>query len=102
MTQVETPKPSAVRARTVHAAPAQTSGAGEAMTGAQALIRALEMAGATDIFGYPGGAILPAYDPLMDSPAPDGWAGTVCKGRARNAEGFGVSTCVMVSPEVER
>jgi len=37
------------------------------MTGAQALIRALEHAGATDIFGLPGGAILPAYDPLMDS-----------------------------------
>ncbi len=37
------------------------------MTGAQALITALECAGATDIFGLPGGAILPAYDPLMDS-----------------------------------
>jgi len=39
----------------------------EQMSGAQALIRALEHAGATDIFGLPGGAILPAYDPLMDS-----------------------------------
>jgi acetolactate synthase-1/2/3 large subunit len=37
------------------------------MTGAQALIRSLELAGATDIFGLPGGAILPAYDPLFDS-----------------------------------
>jgi len=67
MTQVETPKPTPVRARAVYATPAQAPSAGEAMTGAQALIRALEMAGATDIFGYPGGAILPAYDPLMDS-----------------------------------
>ncbi len=40
---------------------------GEQMTGAQSLIRALESAGVTDIFGIPGGAILPAYDPLMDS-----------------------------------
>ena len=40
---------------------------GEGMTGAQSLIRSLESAGATDIFGIPGGAILPAYDPLMDS-----------------------------------
>ena len=40
---------------------------GEEMTGAQSLIRALESAGVTDIFGIPGGAILPAYDPLMDS-----------------------------------
>jgi acetolactate synthase I/II/III large subunit len=37
------------------------------MTGAQALIRSLELAGATDIFGIPGGSILPAYDPLFDS-----------------------------------
>ena len=39
----------------------------EQMTGAQSLIRSLEAAGTTDIFGIPGGAILPAYDPLMDS-----------------------------------
>jgi acetolactate synthase-1/2/3 large subunit len=37
------------------------------MTGAQSLIRSLEAAGTTEIFGIPGGAILPAYDPLMDS-----------------------------------
>jgi len=37
------------------------------MTGAKSLITSLESAGVTDIFGIPGGAILPAYDPLMDS-----------------------------------
>lgn len=37
------------------------------ITGAQSLIKSLEAAGATDVFGIPGGAILPAYDPLMDS-----------------------------------
>ena len=37
------------------------------VTGAQSLIRSLEAAGTDDIFGIPGGAILPAYDPLMDS-----------------------------------
>ncbi len=37
------------------------------MTGAQALVRSLEEVGATDVFGIPGGAILPAYDPLFDS-----------------------------------
>ncbi len=37
------------------------------ITGAQSLIKSLENAGTTDIFGIPGGAILPAYDPLMDS-----------------------------------
>ena len=37
------------------------------MTGAQALVRALEKVGAEVVFGLPGGAILPAYDPLLDS-----------------------------------
>jgi acetolactate synthase-1/2/3 large subunit len=39
----------------------------EQVTGAQALIRALECAGVDTVFGIPGGAILPAYDPLLDS-----------------------------------
>ncbi|MBI4900965.1 MAG: acetolactate synthase large subunit, partial [Actinobacteria bacterium] len=39
----------------------------EQVTGAQSLVTSLEAAGVTDIFGIPGGAILPAYDPLMDS-----------------------------------
>jgi len=39
----------------------------EEMTGAESLIRALECAGVDTIFGIPGGAILPAYDPLFDS-----------------------------------
>src|SRR5882724_6689057 len=37
------------------------------LTGAQALVRALEEVGAEVVFGIPGGAILPAYDPLFDS-----------------------------------
>ena len=36
-------------------------------TGAQALVRSLEEVGADVVFGIPGGAILPAYDPLYDS-----------------------------------
>src|SRR3954469_14110924 len=39
----------------------------ERMTGAQALVRALEQVGVDTVFGIPGGAILPAYDPLYDS-----------------------------------
>jgi acetolactate synthase-1/2/3 large subunit len=39
----------------------------EVLTGAQGIIRSLELLGVTDIFGLPGGAILPTYDPLMDS-----------------------------------
>ena len=37
------------------------------ITGAQSLVRSLEHAGVEVVFGIPGGAILPAYDPLMDS-----------------------------------
>jgi acetolactate synthase-1/2/3 large subunit len=37
------------------------------LTGAQALIRSLEHEGVEVIFGIPGGAILPAYDPIRDS-----------------------------------
>jgi len=39
----------------------------ERMTGAQALVRALEEVDVDTVFGIPGGAILPAYDPLFDS-----------------------------------
>ncbi len=39
----------------------------EQLTGAQSLVRALEHAEVDTIFGIPGGAILPAYDPLFDS-----------------------------------
>ncbi|MDE2409551.1 MAG: acetolactate synthase large subunit, partial [Actinomycetales bacterium] len=39
----------------------------EVLTGAQAIIRSLEMLGIEHVFGLPGGAILPTYDPLMDS-----------------------------------
>jgi acetolactate synthase I/II/III large subunit len=38
------------------------------VTGAQSLIRSLEHAGVEVVFGIPGGAILPAYDPLIESP----------------------------------
>jgi len=39
----------------------------EQMTGAQSIVRSLEAAGVDTVFGIPGGAILPLYDPLMDS-----------------------------------
>lgn len=37
------------------------------ITGAQALVNALEDSGVDVMFGIPGGAILPAYDPIFDS-----------------------------------
>ncbi|GAA2919274.1 acetolactate synthase-1/2/3 large subunit [Microbacterium keratanolyticum] len=46
--------------------PARPASAPE-LTGAEAVVRSLELLGVTDVFGLPGGAILPVYDPLMDS-----------------------------------
>lgn len=40
---------------------------GTAMTGATSLVKSLEAAGVDVMFGIPGGAILPAYDPIYDS-----------------------------------
>ncbi len=37
------------------------------LTGAQALVKSLEMCDVEVMFGLPGGAILPVYDPILDS-----------------------------------
>ncbi len=41
---------------------------GQPTNGGRALIQSLEMEGVEAIFGLPGGAILPVYDPIIDSP----------------------------------
>ncbi len=46
---------------------AENEAEGTQLTGAQSLVRSLEDVGADTVFGIPGGAILPAYDPLYDS-----------------------------------
>src|SRR5581483_11361891 len=52
----------------VSAQPAAPAAAQPAtVTGAQSLVKALEALEVEVIFGIPGGAILPAYDPLFDS-----------------------------------
>ncbi|MYA14153.1 MAG: acetolactate synthase large subunit, partial [Acidimicrobiaceae bacterium] len=38
------------------------------MNGGQALVKALECEGTEVVFGLPGGAILPVYDPIIESP----------------------------------
>jgi acetolactate synthase-1/2/3 large subunit len=47
--------------------PATAAPRGERMTGAQAVVRSLEALGVSDVFGLPGGAVLPLYDTLMDA-----------------------------------
>ena len=38
----------------------------EKISGAEALMRALEHGGVKTLFGYPGGAIMPVFDALYD------------------------------------
>ncbi|MCK8642770.1 acetolactate synthase large subunit [Mycobacterium colombiense] len=66
--------PDAADIATDAAKPAAKSAAGkpkrigpEQLTGAQSVIRSLEELGVEVIFGIPGGAVLPVYDPLFDS-----------------------------------
>jgi len=47
--------------------PASRTVAPVEVTGAESIVRSLEEVGAEVVFGIPGGAILPTYDPLMDS-----------------------------------
>src|SRR5947208_9626208 len=58
------PRPGASAARPKPTPPAGTP---VRVTGAQSLVRSLEAVGVEVVFGIPGGAILPAYDPLFDS-----------------------------------
>jgi acetolactate synthase-1/2/3 large subunit len=47
--------------------PAPPAGVPVRLTGAQSLVRSLEAVGCEVAFGIPGGAIMPAYDALLDS-----------------------------------
>ncbi|PWB97163.1 acetolactate synthase large subunit [Homoserinimonas hongtaonis] len=47
--------------------PTSTSSMPEILTGSGAVLRSLEKLGITDVFGLPGGAIMPFYDELMSS-----------------------------------
>jgi acetolactate synthase-1/2/3 large subunit len=61
------------------------------MTGAQALVRSLELLGVDVAFGIPGGAILPLFDPLFDSSVRH----ILCRheqGAAHAAEGYAQAT----------
>ena len=46
------------------------------LTGAQIVIESLIAEGVDVIFGYPGGAILPTYDALLDSRLSTSWSAT--------------------------
>ncbi len=64
----------------------------EQVTGSQSLIRALESVGAETVFGIPGGAILPAYDPLLDSTSVRHILVRHEQGAGHAAEGYALAT----------
>lgn len=66
------------------------------MNGAQLLTRCLEAEGVTQVWGYPGGAIMPLYDALLDSgirhylTRHEQGAGFAAQGYARTTDEVGV------------
>ncbi|MDO5698333.1 MAG: acetolactate synthase large subunit [Dermatophilus congolensis] len=66
-TSSRTPRPAPPAGSQAPKSLQQGSGAVESVTGAESLVKSLENVGVEVIFGMPGGCILPAYDPLMDS-----------------------------------
>ncbi|HIT75466.1 MAG TPA: biosynthetic-type acetolactate synthase large subunit, partial [Candidatus Avipropionibacterium avicola] len=64
----------------------------ETVTGSESLVRSLEKVGARNVFGIPGGAILPAYDPLFDSTQVRHILVRHEQGAGHAAEGYAVAT----------
>ena len=62
------------------------------ITGAESLVRSLEHANVDVVFGIPGGAILPAYDPLMDSKSVRHILVRHEQGAGHAAEGYAAAT----------
>ena len=70
----------------------QAAVAPERITGSQAVIRTLEKLGVTDVFGLPGGAILPTYDPLLDSESINHILVRHEQGAGHAAQGYALAT----------
>ncbi|HUZ12775.1 MAG TPA: acetolactate synthase 3 large subunit [Caulobacteraceae bacterium] len=71
---------------------AETQTAAEIMTGAEIVVRALVDQGVTDLFGYPGGAVLPIYDALFHEPRLNHILVRHEQGATHAAEGYARST----------
>ena len=91
------PRPGAPAASAQPAQPS-TGSVGQApvapqqVTGAQSLVLSLEAMGVDTVFGIPGGAILPAYDPLMDSTSVRHILVRHEQGAGHAAEGYAAAT----------
>ncbi|MBX3094276.1 MAG: acetolactate synthase large subunit [Cryobacterium sp.] len=74
------------------AKPRPSSTEPEMLTGSGAILRSLEILGITDVFGLPGGAIMPFYDELMSSPSIRHILVRHEQGAGHAAEGYASST----------
>ncbi|GAA2179165.1 acetolactate synthase large subunit [Leucobacter tardus] len=87
---------------TTAADPRAAAPRGEQMSGAQAVLRSLELLGVTDVFGLPGGAVLPLYDTIMNAPMPRHILVRHEQGAGHAAEGYAaasgrVGVCIATS-----
>ncbi|MDQ1549266.1 MAG: acetolactate synthase large subunit [Microbacteriaceae bacterium] len=87
---------------TAHKTPAPSSAQPEMLTGSGAILRSLEKLGVKDVFGLPGGAIMPFYDELMSSTSirhilvrHEQGAGHAAEGYASSGSAIGV--CIATS-----
>ena len=71
---------------------AEAETAAEIMSGAEMVVRALVDQGVTDLFGYPGGAVLPIYDALFHEPRLNHILVRHEQGATHAAEGYARST----------
>jgi len=72
--------------------PPRTGATPEILTGSGAILRSLELLGVTDVFGLPGGAIMPFYDELMASTAIRHILVRHEQGAGHAAEGYAVAS----------
>jgi acetolactate synthase-1/2/3 large subunit len=76
----------------VPASPTKRPAEPEVLTGSGAILRSLENLGVTDVFGLPGGAIMPFYDELMSSKGIRHILVRHEQGAGHAAEGYAAST----------
>ena len=62
------------------------------MNGSAMVVKSLEMLGVTDVFGLPGGAIMPVYDALMDTTTLRHYLVRHEQGAGHAAEGYAAAT----------
>jgi acetolactate synthase-1/2/3 large subunit len=62
------------------------------MNGSAMVVKSLEMLGVTDVFGLPGGAIMPVYDALMDTTSLRHYLVRHEQGAGHAAEGYAAAT----------